>query len=232
MYKNKKILALITARGGSKGLPNKNIRFLKGKPLLAWTIDAARECPYLDSIMVSTDSPKIARVARKYKADVPFLRPPHLATDKADIMHVIFHAQDWLKRNKEIYDVIILLQPTSPLRTSQDIANALKLFFAKNADVIISVTKSEHPPLWSNILPSNGCMKNFLKKENQGKNRQNLPTFYRLNGAIYIAKTNYLENERTFFGDKTFAYVMPQTRSVDIDRILDFKLAEVLAKED
>lgn len=230
MHRKMRILALIPARGGSKGLPGKNIKVLAGKPLLAWSIRQARECPFVDRVIVSTDSRKIAGVARRYGADVPFLRPRHLATDRAKTMGAILHALDWLEQNGERYDLLLLLQPTSPLRASRDIAGVLRTFFARKAAAVVSVTRAEHPPLWTNTLPRDGCMKNFLRPEILGKNRQELPVFYRLNGAVYLADVRYLKKTRTFFGKKTFAYVMPPERSTDIDTETDFRLAEIQLK--
>ena len=230
MYKGKKILALIPARGGSKGLPGKNIKPLLGKPLIAWTIEQAKASKYIDRIIVSTDDKEIAAVAKKYGAEVPFMRPKELATDKAKGIDVVFHAMSWFRKNEKNrqYDLIMLLQPTSPLRTAEDIDKAIELLFFKKAKAIVSVCEVDHHPLWVNTLPKNGCMKNFIRKEVLNKNRQDLPTFYRLNGAIYLAYCDYLKKQKSFFGEETFAYIMPRERSIDIDSELDLKLAEIL----
>lgn len=231
MYKGKTILGLIPARGGSKGLPRKNIKPLLGKPLIAWTIEQALASKYLDRVVVSTDDEKIAEISRKYGAKVPFMRPKELATDEARRIDVVLHAIDWMEKNDNSYDLIMLLQPTPPLRTSEDIDRGIELLFFKKAQSVVSVCKTEHHPYWSNILPKNGCMKDFIKAEIMNKNRQELPVFYRLNGAIYLAYWNYLKRCRSFFNQETFAYIMPQERSIDIDNKVDFKLAEILMKK-
>ncbi|MBF0504253.1 MAG: acylneuraminate cytidylyltransferase family protein [Candidatus Omnitrophica bacterium] len=225
MYKNQRIIALVPARGGSKGLPHKNIRLLEGKPLIAWTIEQAKKSKYIDRVIVSTDDKKIANISKQYQAQVPFLRPAALATDKAAMMDVVFHAMEWIKRNNDSYDLIMLLQPTSPLRKSRDIDDAIKWLFKKNAKAIVSVCKTEHHPYGANVLPKNGCMGTFIRPEIVNKNRQQLPVFYRINGAIYLANWSYLKKNRQFLGKKTYAYIMPAVRSVDIDSHMDFEFA-------
>ena len=234
MYESKKIIALIPARGGSKGLPRKNIKPLLGKPLIAWTIEQALASKYLDKILVSTDDSEIAKISKNYGAEVPFMRPKELAEDNAKGIDVVLHTIDWLEENdqRKQYDLLMLLQPTSPLRKSEDIDNAIELLFLKEAKAIVSVCEVDHHPLWANTLPENGCMKNFIRKEIMNKNRQELPVYYRLNGAIYLAYCNYIKKCRSFIGKKTFAYIMPKSRSVDIDDEIDFKLVEILIKND
>jgi len=232
MYKSKNILGLIPARGGSKGLPRKNIKLLLGKPLITWTIEQALASKYLDRVVVSTDDKEIAEISKKYGAEVPFLRPRELATDEAKGIDVILHAINWLKENdkQKQYELIILLQPTSPLRTREDIDKAIEFLFLKEAEAIVSVCEVDHHPLWANTLPEDGCMKDFIRQEIMNKNRQELPVFYRLNGAIYIAYCDYLQKQKSFFGKKTFVYIMPKSRSMDIDDEVDFKLAQILVK--
>jgi len=232
MYKGKNILGLIPARGGSKGLPRKNIKPLLGKPLIAWTIEQALASEYLDKVIVSTDEKEIADISKKYGAEVPFIRPKELAEDNAKGIDVVLHAIDWLKENnkQKQYDLIMLLQPTSPLRITEDIDKAIELLFSKDAKAIVSVCEVDYHPLWSNTLPEDGCMKDFIRKEIINKNRQELPIFYRLNGAIYLTYCKYLKERKSFFGKETFAYIMPKSRSVDIDNEIDFKLAEILIK--
>ena len=225
MYKNKKILALIPARGASKGLPYKNIRILMEKPLIAWTIEEAKKSKYLDRIIVSTEDVKIANISKRYGADVPFLRPKKLATDTAKMMDVVLHTMKCMEKDNAIYDLIILLQPTSPLRIARDIDNAIKLLFTKKAQAIVSICQTEHNPCGSNILPINGCLGTFLRPKFINKNRQELSTFYRINGAIYLAYSSYFKKIKQFLGKKTYAYIMPAERSVDIDTKLDFEFA-------
>jgi len=232
MYKGKNILGLIPARGGSKGLPGKNIKPLLGKPLIAWTIGQALASKYLDRVVVSTDNEGIAEISKKYGADVPFIRPKELAEDNAKGIDVVLHAIDWLKKSdrRKQYDLLMLLQPTSPLRKSEDIDKAIELLFLKKAKAIVSVCEVNHHPLWVNTLSEDGCMKDFIRKEIMNKNRQELPVFYRLNGAIYLAYCNYIKEQKSFISNETFAYIMPREMSIDIDSKVDFKLAEILIK--
>lgn len=228
MYKGKKILGLIPARSGSKGLPQKNILPLLGKPLIAWTIEQALASKYLDKVIVSTDNEEIAEIAKKYGAKVPFMRPKELASDDAKSIDVITHAIDWFEVNNDFNELVMLLQPTSPLRTSGDIESAIELLFSRKAQSIVSVCEVDHHPYWANILPVDGCMKDFLRQEYANRNRQELPVFYRLNGAIYLACCNYLKIQKNYFGNETYAYIMPRERSIDIDNEIDFKFAEYL----
>ena len=234
MYKGKNILGLIPARGSSKGLPRKNIRLLLGKPLIAWTIEQALASKYLDRVVVSTEDKEISDISKKYGAEVPFMRPKELARDKAKGIDVVLHTMNWLKENEKQkqYDLIMLLQPTSPLRTKEDIDEVIEFLFLKEAKAIVSVCEVDHHPLWVNTLPENGCMKDFIRQEAFNKNRQELPIFCRLNGAIYLAYCNYIKEQESFFGEKTFAYIMPKERSVDIDDEVNFKLTEILIKND
>jgi CMP-N,N'-diacetyllegionaminic acid synthase len=231
MYEKRKILALIPARGGSKGLPGKNILPLLGKPLIAWTIEEALKSEYIDRVIVSTDDVAIADIARRHGAGIPFMRPEGLASDSAAAMDVLFHALEWLDAHEDPHGLVALLQPTSPLRLSGDIDDAIRLLFDKGGKAVVSVSKSDHHPYWENSLPPDGNMKNFLRKDAVNQGRQALPDFYRINGAIYIGDTRYLRRKNSFFGNRTFAYIMPRERSVDIDDRLDLMVAEMLLKE-
>ena len=231
MFKGKRILGLIPARGGSKGLPQKNVRFLQGKPLIAWTIEQSIASKYLDQVIVSTDDKEIDAVSERFGVKAPFVRPEELATDEARMVDVVLHAINWLENNDRIYDLIVLLQPTSPTRITEDIDNAIELLFKRGASSIISVCEDGHPPFWSNTLPEDGCMKNFVKDEHLGKNRQDLPQSFRINGAVYVVYSDYLKEEKEFLGNNTYAYIMPDSRSVDIDNMVDFKLAELILQE-
>ncbi len=229
MINGKPVLAIIPARGGSKGLPGKNIKELCGKPLIAWTIETAKECESIDRIIVSTDDEKIAEVAKGYGAEVPFIRPPVLATDIAPTVDVIFHAIDWLKIHEGYQPCyFLLLQPTSPLRTVVDLKEAIRILKNKKAKAVVSVCETDHHPWWSGTLPEGGNMKDFLRPEILDKRRQELPVFYRLNGALYLTEIDYFFGNKGFYGPDTSAYVMPKERSVDIDTDFDFKLANVL----
>ena len=233
MMNSKSVLAIIPARGGSKGLPGKNIKELCGKPLIAWSIEQAKSCSDIDSIVVSTDDREIANVAQKYGAEIPFMRPAELANDTASTIDVIFHAINWLKEHENYQTrYTLLLQPTSPLRALEDIRGAIQTLKTKKAQAVVSVCETDHHPWWSNILPENGNMKDFLRPEIFNKRRQDLPVFYRLNGAIYLADTDYLREQNSFLGPNTFAYKMPQSRSVDIDSDVDFKFVALLLEEE
>ncbi len=229
----KTFLSIIPARGGSKRLSNKNIKDLCNKPLIVWTIDASLKSKYITNTLVSTDSKKIHEIASKSGAEVPFLRPSKLARDDAKSINVVRHAVMYYKEhfNKE-FDYVILLQPTSPLRTQEDIDLAIELLINKNADAVVSVCEMEHSPIWSNKLDETLSMKNFLKKEFINKCSQDLEKYYRLNGAIYICKTNLLLSQDTFFiDDNIYAFKMSQESSVDIDTELDFLIAQTIIEK-
>ncbi len=224
-----KNIAIITARSGSKGLKNKNIKELNGKPLLAYTIKAATESELFDEIMVSTDSEKYAEIARNYKANVPFLRSETNSNDKAGSWEVILEVLEKYFELGKTYDSVCLLQPTSPLRTAKDIVGAYKLFDSKQADSVTSVCEVDHSPLWTMTLPDSLSMREF-RKQSIEKPRQQLPTYYRLNGAIYIRKIKYDNNSIKILDSNEFAYIMPREHSVDIDTELDFVIAESIMK--
>jgi CMP-N,N'-diacetyllegionaminic acid synthase len=231
VYEDKTILGFIPARGGSKGLPRKNILPLLGKPLISWTIDQANNSRYIDKIIVSTDDEEIAGVSKLFGAQVPFLRPADIATDDAKTIDAILHAIDWFEHMKEFYDLFIVLQPTSPLRIAEDIDKAVELLFSKRAQSIVSVCEAEHHPYLSNTLPENHSLKDFLRPEIINKPRQELPFFYRLNGAIYLSYCKHIQREKNFLGDCSYAYIMPQERSIDIDNEIDYRFAEFLLKK-
>jgi N-acylneuraminate cytidylyltransferase/CMP-N,N'-diacetyllegionaminic acid synthase len=228
MINNKKVLAIIPARGGSKGLPGKNIKSLYGKPLIAWTIEEAKKSNYIDKILVSSDDKEIIEIAKKYRAEVPFVRPKELASNTAKGIDVIKHAINYFK---EEFKIIILLQPTSPLRTVKDIEKAFNEFEREKVKAVVSVCELEHPLQWTGTLPANLNMKNFIRNSIKNTNRQELEIYYRLNGAIYISEINYLKENNGFLGSETYAFLMNRENSVDIDDIIDFKLAEILLKE-
>lgn len=231
MYKEKTFLAVIPARGGSKRLPGKNILNLAGKPLIAWTIKAAMGSKYLDESIISTDDPEIAKISEQNGAKVPFIRPKKLATDTATSFFVLKHAIDYYKKMGKEFDYIVMLQPTAPLRTAVDIDSAIETLVDGGSDSIISVCKEDHHPLRSNILPDNHSMDSFLRTETKDKTIQELPIYYRLNGAIHICDLPLFLKQQTFFLNKnTVAFIMPQDKSPDIDTILDFKIAETLIK--
>lgn len=227
MYKGKTILGIIPARGGSKGLPRKNVSPLLGKPLIAWTIEQALENPYLDRVIVSTEDKEIADISKKYGAEVPFKRPKKLATDEAKGIDVILHTQAWIMKHNQYFDALMVLQPTSPLRLTEDIQNSITLFFQRNAQSVISVSVSDKHPWWCNTLPPDNCMAGFLRPDAH-ENRQALPIYYCLNGAIYLIDWNFLRTNRSFWGHKTYAYIMRRENSIDIDNEFDFIFAELM----
>ena len=225
-----KCIAIIPARSGSKGLKDKNIRELNGKPLLGYSVEAALDSKMFDTVMVSTDSEHYAEVARQCGAEVPFLRSEYTSSDSASSWEAVKEVVANYKNLGKEFDVIVLLQPTSPLRTSTDIAGAYELFLKKNAKAVISVCEVDHSPLWCNTLKEDLSMVNFAKTSRPNGNRQMLDTYYRLNGAIYMLKTSVLENIERLYADDCFAYIMSRKSSIDIDNIDDFKYADFLIK--
>jgi CMP-N,N'-diacetyllegionaminic acid synthase len=227
MYDNKTFLAIIPARGGSKRLPRKNILDLAGKPLIAWSIEAGLDSQYIDKVVVSSDDNEILEISEKFGAHI-IKRPEELSSDIATTFDAIKHTID----NFEKYDYVVLLQPTSPLRNEKDIDKAIEMIEEKNANAVVSVSEMDHSPFWTNTLPEDGNMNNFLKDEVLNKRSQDLEKYYRLNGAIYICKIDSLLEEQSFFlKDNIFAYVMDRKSSIDIDEEIDFKIAEVLKKD-
>jgi len=223
MIGDKKLLAIIPARGGSKRLPRKNVLDLAGKPLIAWTIEAALNSSYIDRVIVSTDDEEIMSISRNYGADVPFMRPARFATDEAKSVDVVFHVIKELEIQGENYDFIILLQPTSPFRNSMHIDGAVKILYANDANSVISITKVKHNPLLMNTIPKSGAMNDFIDKKYQNIRSQDLPIYYQLNGAIYLCKVQDLLKEKTFFlKEKSFSYLMGSESSIDIDDKYDF----------
>lgn len=226
-----KTLGIVTARSGSKGIKDKNIRNLSGKPLMAYTIEAALKCQYIDTVMVSTDSDTYADMAREYGAEVPFLRSKSNSADVSKTMDVLLEVIEEYEKRGHLFDNIVLLQPTSPLRTVDNLDEAFRLFYEKEADSIVSVCECEHSPLLSNTLPNNLNMFGFISREND-RRRQDLAKYYRLNGAIYISKVNVLRQLKSFYGEKSYAYIMDQKESIDIDAEIDFEYAEFLIKKE
>lgn len=229
-----RILAVITARGGSKRVPGKNIRPIAGKPLLAWTVEAALACrDRLHAVVLSTDDEEIAALGRHYGADVPFMRPAHLAGDAAGSLGVVQHATQFIESRDGVQmDWILLLQPTSPLRVAADIRSALDLADAHHCDSVIAVTESPIHPVFIKKIGSDGLLAPFLLDEPEGIRRQDVtpPAFIR-NGALYLTQRPVLMERHSLYGQRIQPYVMPVERSVDIDNPLDFRLAEMLLIE-
>ena len=229
MIDGKRVLAVVPARGGSKRLPRKNVLELNGKPMITWTIEAALNCMLIDKVVVSTDDLEISAIAKSCGADVPFLRPANLSTDLSSSIDVVTHTLDFLQNSKEYFEIVVLLQPTSPLRCSETISEALNYYSAKQALGVISVCRSEHSPIWSNTLNESMEMKGFLPDKYKNVRGQDLPVYYRINGAIYISDVATLKAESTFMlEDKLFAFGMSTLESIDIDELEDFHFAEYM----
>ena len=226
------MLALITARGGSKGVPGKNVAPVAGKPLIAWTIGAALASACVSRAVVSTDDDEIARVARQWGADVPFIRPAELARDDSPHIPVMTHAVEWLESREDLhFDYILLLQPTSPLRTAEDIDGAYRLCSEKNADSVVSVCEARSHPYWTKRIDANGRLEDFVASCEDYPQRQSLPPAYALNGAIYLVKRDVLMEKQAIHTDRTYAYVMPPERSLDVDSPWDLHLADLILKD-
>ncbi|MBF0348747.1 MAG: acylneuraminate cytidylyltransferase family protein [Magnetococcales bacterium] len=228
MLHGSRVLAIIPARGGSKGVPMKNIRDFAGKPLLAWSIEAARGCPEIDRIILSSDHPGIIEIARRHGCDVPFVRPDALSGDHVTALDVALHALETLK---ESFDYLLWLQPTSPLRTTHDIRSALNLLADGNHDSCTSVSPAPKPPDWMFRLNDDRTLSPVLEQAQNAGYRQALPTVYVLNGAIYACSIPWLTQGRKFVDRQTLAYIMDARHSIDIDTDLDFKLGELLMAE-
>lgn len=220
-------LALINARGGSKGVPRKNIRPLAGKPLIVWSIEAGLAAQSIDSVVVSTDDAEIATVARAAGARVPFLRPSELATDKSLQIDVILHAVTALETRGEIYDAIVILQPTCPLRLSSDIDGAIAVFGEKKADSVISVCDvGGRHPLTCYRFAAEGEVIPLLPSNARGVQRQEFGQVLWRNGAVYVIRRDILMEHQNLYGVRTFGYLMPEDRSFNIDTLFDWRLTE------
>ena len=220
-------LAIIPARSGSKGLKDKNIKELGGMPLLAHSVQAALKSGEFSHVMVSTDSAEYAKIARESGAEVPFMRNASSASDAASSWDVVREVLENYQQMGITFDTVTLLQPTSPLRTAQDIQNAYGLFRERKATSVVAVCEMEHSPLWSNTLPEDLSMDGFLSNATN-RQRQQLSTYYRINGSIYIVDVaNFLAGNEIYAAG-SFAYVMPAERSIDIDTALDFLIAETV----
>ncbi len=225
------IVGLISARGGSKSIPRKNIKTLAGKPLIAWTIEVARKCKELNRVIVSTDDEEIANVARQWGAEVPFIRPSELARDDSSSISAVLHAIHWMEENEGFCPgYVMLLQPTSPFRTSEDIQQSIDLATKHRAVAVVSVCEAEpHPYLCKRIL-DNGALADFMSMKVGYLRRQDLPPAYAVNGAIYLNQCSSLLLDQTFIPTGTIAYAMPQERSLDVDTVWDWHMAELIMK--
>ena len=222
MIEGQRVLALITARGGSKGLPGKNVRPLGGRPLVAWSVAAARASRHVDRVVVSSDDAAIQQAVREAGGEVPFTRPAELSDDTATSIDVVLHALEQLPD----FDLLVLLQPTSPLRTAADIDDCLEACVRGGAPAAVSVVEIDKSPHWMFTLGPGAHLRKLLDGPTPER-RQDAPPIVALNGAVYVARIAWLQGSRTFLDPATVAHVMPRERSVDIDTPLDFALAEL-----
>ncbi|WP_223552925.1 MULTISPECIES: cytidylyltransferase domain-containing protein [Lysinibacillus] len=221
-----KILAVIPARGGSKGVPRKNIKMLAGKPLIAWTIEEAKKSKYITSVILSSEDDEIIEVAEKYGCDVPFKRPMEIAQDDTAGIMPVLHAIEQCPG----YDYVVLLQPTSPLRTVEDIDGCIEYAIENNAEFCVSVKETEKSPFWMYTV-NDGKMGQFIKQNQLITNRQELPKIYILNGAVYFSRIKSIVQKKSFLTEETTAYIMPFENSYDIDTELDFKVCQTIMLE-
>jgi len=227
-----KILGLITARGNSKGIPKKNIAPAAGRPLIAWTIEAARWARSIDRVVVSTDDPEIAAVSRQWGAEVPFSRPDELARDDSPHIPVVIHAVEWLMKEEGYHpDYVMLLQPTSPLRESQDIDAAVALAVEKGADAVVSGFEAPAHPYIIKRIDAQGRLADYVDCPEGYLPRQALPPAYALNGAVFLVRRQVLLDEQTLYPANTLAYIMPPERSLDVDTPWDLHLADLILRD-
>lgn len=234
MYKGKKILALIPARGGSKGLLRKNIRPLLEKPLIAWSIEQALASKYVDKVIVSTDDEEIAEISKNYGAEVPFLRPNELATDESPTIDTILHVINWLEERGKKFDYLALLEPTSPLRDTQDIDYCLNILIDNTkAKSIVSICKLESAnPEFNVMVDEKGFIKKAFDETTNFKvlRRQELVDIFFFEGTIYISKVETLKEKGTFYHDETLAYIVPRWKSFEVDEEFDLICIEAIMK--
>ena len=222
-----KILAIIPARGGSKGIPRKNIKPLAGKPLIAWTIEVAFKAQGIDRVIVSTEDKEIALVAKKFGAEVPFMRPLTLAQDDTPGIAPVLHAIERLPD----YDWVLLLQPTSPLRSVEDIEGIIQFCRDEAAPSAVTVTQVSKHPFWMYQRDDQHRLQPLIPNRTEITRRQDLPSAYALNGALYFARTDWLIQNQGFIGSETLGYVMPEERSVDLDTPQDWRWVEFLIEQ-
>lgn len=224
-------LAIVPARGGSRGAPGKNIAPVAGKPLIAWTLEAALGAASVDRVIVSSDNEEIIEVSTSYGGEAPFVRPDELAGDDTPGIMPVLHAIEWLDKNEGYHpDLIVLLQPTSPLRTSEDIDSAFKLAVEKNAESVVSVVPTPSHPHWMKRILPDGRMEDFIPQIQVPQVRQDLTDAYALNGAVYLARTDLLISEKSFYTPDTYAFTMPPERSLDVDTPWDLHLADLILR--
>ena len=226
---NEKILAIIPARGGSKRVPKKNIKSTNGKPLIYYSINSALQSQYIDKVIVSTDDEEIKEISIHFGAEI-VERPSNLAEDESTTIDVVFHVLDMLKENSYEPTIIILIQPTSPLRDIEDIDKAIELFLKSKCDTLMSVRETKHPPFWCFKLEE-GLLKTIFDIKYLSIISQDLEKAYQLNGSIYIARPKVLKRNKSFYSENTIPYIMPFEKSIDIDDEFDFMIAEFLMQK-
>jgi len=226
----KTFLCIIPARGGSKSIPNKNVVDLNGRPLISYAIEAAKNSNVFDKVMVDTDSRKIAEVAKRYGAEVPFYRPKRLATDSSLVADALAHALKKIIKKGKKYDYVCLVQVTTPLMVLEDFQNMVSILENKKARMVVSVAKTPCNIKWVQTLSKTGSMEKFGKGI-WNTRRQQFEQTYILNGAIYLGEWNIFYNKETYYSKDTYAYIMPQNRSVDIDCRFDLEFMEYLIKK-
>lgn len=231
-YKDKIVLSIITARGGSKRLPRKNIKLLNGKPMIAYAIEAANKSKYIDRLIVTTDDSKIANISKKFGAEIPFMRPPELSNDTASSLVVLQHAVKWMEV-KENYkpDIIVLIQPTSPFVLADDVDKTIEKIINNDSDSCFSVCEIKERPEWMFYLDGDRA-RPYVKKVSETARSQDFSPLFITNGAVYAMKTDLLMKRNMIRNRKNSSvHTMPVNRSIDIDTLTDFRLAELLMKE-
>lgn len=233
MIFEKKVLAIIPARGGSKGLPRKNITMLLNKPLISWPIKAALNSKFIDKVIVSTEDKEISEIAEKFGAEIPFIRPKSLASDNSSSYQVIDHALEFFEKRNEKYDYLVFLEPTSPLTQSQDIDSAISILDSKRniADSIVSVCKTEstHPSFLSRINKK-GTLVPFESDFSPGLRRQELDNIYFFDGSLYISDVRVIKLKKSFYHSRTLPYIVPRWKSYEIDEYMDLVIIEAILK--
>ncbi len=232
VFDSKRFLAIILARAGSKGLPGKNIKLIYGKPLVAWSIEAGLNSIYIDEVMVSTDCPLIAEVAQKHGADIPFIRPANLATDESSSFDAICHTINFYKQNlKKVFDYIVLLEPTSPLRTSKDIDRAIEILMNSGCESIVGICKTESQnPAFLVTKDEQNLIHGYLNRNIKVIRRQEIEDIFFLEGTIYVSEVKAYMEKKTFYHQSTIGYEVEKFKSLEIDDIDDFVMVEAIMK--
>ena len=233
MYKDKKILGVIPARGGSKGLPGKNIKMLAGKPLIFWTIDAAKKSRYIDEFIVSTDDVKIAEVSRRFGAKVPFMRPRELSMDKTTSIDVMIHALNHFEDKGICFDYMIMLEPTSPLREADDIDKSIEMLINNRSGAvsIVGIGKVEAAhPVFDVMIDNKGLIKPYVGDFIKAGRRQDLSELYFFEGTVYVSDVKELYKRKSYYHDKTLGYVVPKWKSLEVDDLMDLMCIETILK--